>query len=459
MKLLLVISATLLLAITISAQIGGTAQVGGTTRMSRIIEPENLPSARFGYVARDLPSCVPGAVLSTFPDSTALHNDATASGSLRPTTQVVGERCAVYYDGVNDTMVIPNTVTQNTRNTTLFMVIYPDRVYAIESPIGLLTHKVVPLSFNGQWTFWGDSGITPFSVSPEVTQNYVGPNVVWPHVMMLQHTATGTVLRLNGVDYTGPAIASATLTGGTLGQFDNDSAWFKGYQFEMWGFESIPDETRDALYTQFLNAYRPGYSATQNLIVTIGSSNTLGLRATTQPKSYPGKLIDLLNSDGKPYQIYNDALNGYGLGAMQNRFAAYVTPKYSASRSKNIAIIAVAAYADLSSSQTGAQVYANLTTMISNLQATGYTVIVTTQTPSAFSGWTAPIEAQRVNFNNAVRANAAGANCTVDTDAVASLSDPTNLTYFYKDGAEFDGHLTDAGLAVLAQTIHDICTF
>lgn len=455
MKQFLVASLLLIsLCLPVSPQVRGTGRISGTGFITTTLDSSKLSSTTFSYRANKLASCVPGTPLSTFTDSTALHNDATGSGSARPTTEVVGGRCVTKWDGVNDAMTNAG-LNQDTRSTTLFLVLIPNRMYAIESPIGLGANKVVPVAYNGAWTYWGDVGITTVSPSPLIMNNYVGPDVYNPTVLMIQHTASGTLMRVNGVDSTGVAIASATINDLTLGQFSNNSAYFDGYILVAEGHRDITDANRDAAYNQFVTDYRYTYSTTQNLIVFIGSSNTLGFRETTQPNSYPGVLLDALKGDGKIYQGYNDGVSGQSFGGMSARLATYITPLYSAGRSKNIAIISVAAYVDLVGGASGADTYTLLTSLVSSLKATGWTVIVTTQTPSAHPSWTAAVETQRGLFNSAVMNNAAGADCAVNTDGVANLTVPTNATYFYNDAGTFDGHLTGdsstAGLGQLAQ--------
>jgi hypothetical protein len=246
-----------------------------------------------------------------------------------------------------------------------------------------------------------------------------------------------------------------------VGQFTNKSAYYQGLVSDVLVAKNMPLDTAYAVDLALNNPNRPPYSASQKTLVALGSSNTLGLRATAQTLSYSSVLIGLLRADGKDYQLANFAHNGYGLGAM-----AALLPDIDALcdtiATKCTVSIAVAAYVDLIGGQTAAQVYTNLTSIVDHLHAHGDTVIVSTQTGSGYSGWTTAVNTQKANWNNLVRTNAAGADCIVNTDAVAGLSDPTDENFFWKDPNspfEFDGHIKDLAGSVLAQKEHDTCTF
>lgn len=429
----------------------GGVETLGPERNTRLFNPAKLPSARAWYEADRIADFSSGSPLSTWVDASARGNNATRSGSSRPVMLTVGGLPTVTFDGTDDYMNIPSGLSQSNQATTFFAVVYPTVLYkltGIDPYIELSPFRATLLSYFGQWIYQDGAGGNGPATALPVTPNYVGPDSISPSVLMLQQTASSTLIRANGVDYTGDAIASHTATGGFIG-FSNGVFYFKGSLYVVGVFENMPDANREAVYNHLMNKYRYTYSSTENLIIAVGDSLTNGLGSTAQQNAYPSRLVDLLRTGGKDYQLYNDGMNGQGIGHVAARFAAYVTPKYSASRSKNVVII-LAPINDMlaATTGTGAVTYATLASAISTLKATGFTVYVATCPPS--TDITGQRETERVIYNNAIRGNAAGADAVVNLDAVVDLQDPSNTTY-YLDGR----HMTDAGYALVAQKIHD----
>lgn len=422
-------------------------------------DPALLASARAWYETDRLPGFSAGAAPGTFPDATPAARDATqGTAGSRPTMQMRGSFKALHFDG-GDFMTIPSSLSLNTRTLTLFAVVYPT-----------IRHNANPQAYFGSQTAsvyvslldrlsnynFFNGGPTGFPTGVDsggyVVSNYAGKvggsDRFAPAVLMLQQTAAGSTLRVNGLDQTGGSVVtSATMTGGTLGAF-NGGTFFDGDLYCLGVFESMPDADRDAVYSALLAKYGYTYSTSQNLIVTLGDSITQGVGTTSQLSEWPSQLVGLLNADGKPYQLYNDARSGARILNVSNRLSTYVTPKYSASRTKSIAVLWVGSN-DIFNADSGATAYTNLSAVIATLKATGWTVAVPTMLPRTdVSG---AKETQRGNFNAAILGNAAGADYTVDLTGVANLQNPADATYFAADAT----HLNDAGGGLVAQKTYD----
>ncbi len=99
---------------------------------------------------------------------------------------------------------------------------------------------------------------------------------------------------------------------------------------------------------------------------------------------------------------------------------------------------------DINANVTASTLYPQLVAYCQRAQESGFEVLVFTTLPRSSSSSTQ--EAERVSYNALIRANYASfADGLVDVALDASLTDPTNLTY-YSDGT----HLTNTGTTVVA---------
>lgn len=420
-------------------------------------DPARLASARGWYEADRVPGWNVGSTLATLPDATSAANDATqGTAGSRFEMQTRGGVKVLRADG-GDFMTIPASLSLNTRALTLFAAVYPTlrhnpspQAYFGSQTGGVFVSLLDRLS---NYNFF-NAGPTGFPTGVDsgayIASNYAGKvggsDRFAPSVLMLQQTASQSTLRVNGLDQTGGSVVtSATMTGGTLGAF-NAGTFFNGDLYCVGIFESMSDAERDAVYAWLLAKYGHTYT-TQNLIVTLGDSLSQGVGTTSQLNEYPSQLVGLLNSDGKPYQLYNDARSGARITHVSTRLSTYVTPKYNASRTKNFAVLWSGSN-DIFNSDSGATTYTNLSAVIATLKATGWIVVVPTMLPR--SDVTAGKETQRGNFNAAILGNAAAANYVVDMTGIANLQNTADATYF-SDTI----HLTDAGYGLVAQAVHD----
>jgi len=94
---------------------------------------------------------------------------------------------------------------------------------------------------------------------------------------------------------------------------------------------------------------------------------------------------------------------------------------------------------------TAATVYSRITSWIQGRQAAGFRVIVLTILPCTKAGTPAGYEAERLDLNTLINANAAGADGIADIAADALLDDADDPVYFFDKL-----HLTTAGYGVVA---------
>ena len=162
-------------------------------------------------------------------------------------------------------------------------------------------------------------------------------------------------------------------------------------------------------------------------------------------KNTPNQLDALLT---KPRRIYNMGVHGETMATAY----AQRTGRYSATFASGIPNVAFLQYGtnDIGAGTTGANLYANTATpFVSFLQGLGFKVVICTILPRADGPWSAALETERVNYNNAVRGNAASADAVLDLTANPTMGNgnagnttlypdnlhPSSLGYRYLAGA------------------------
>ena len=160
-------------------------------------------------------------------------------------------------------------------------------------------------------------------------------------------------------------------------------------------------------------------------VVMIGDSimEGTGSRALA---NMPGQLDAQLT---KPRRLYNMGVHGE---RMSTAFAQR-TGRYTATIATGVPNIAFLQYGtnDIGAGTTGASLYADTAApFIAFLQGLGFATAIATLLPRADGSWSADMETQRVAYNDAVRANTAGADFVLDLAAnpamgsIAAASDP-----------------------------------
>jgi hypothetical protein len=131
-------------------------------------------------------------------------------------------------------------------------------------------------------------------------------------------------------------------------------------------------------------------------------------------------------------------------------FSTAVQPLFNQSYARNIVSFFEVRNDVTFNAVTLNQAIANVQAYVTQARANGWEVLLITPTPT-----TQTTNSQNtiiLDFNTWLRANPTWSDIPiVDTAAHASLSDPTNLTFFNADGL----HLTDAGYAIIADLVED----
>jgi hypothetical protein len=85
---------------------------------------------------------------------------------------------------------------------------------------------------------------------------------------------------------------------------------------------------------------------------------------------------------------------------------------------------------------TGGYLYAVLTSFVASAHSIGLYVVVDTLLPRQDSNWAPAMEQQRLEYNNLVRANAAGADAVNDLASDPVIGDGTNpaTSAYFGDG-------------------------
>ena len=172
-------------------------------------------------------------------------------------------------------------------------------------------------------------------------------------------------------------------------------------------------------------------------VIFMGDSNTDGQNAT-RSQCMPNVVAKLLGN-WNHVEYLNYGVGSATIASHITNFASY-TAQRDASLGKNIAVFAGGYYNDETSGLTYAQAYANLTTLVGNLQSAGFTVAVGTMFPGGTE--TGAQVAWRQGINGLILANSAAADAVINTTPTGS--DPGWEAWCT---ANLNGHLSDAGYA------------
>ena len=177
-------------------------------------------------------------------------------------------------------------------------------------------------------------------------------------------------------------------------------------------------------------------------VILIGDSIMEGTGSRAL-KNMPNQMDVLLT---KPRRIYNMGVHGERMSTAYSQRDGRYTPVF-ASGVPNVAFLQYGTN-DIGAGTTGANLYANTTTpFVSALQGMGYKVVICTILPRVDGPWSAAMETERVNYNNAVRGNAAAADAVLDLTANPTMGNGNaGNTTLYPDGL----HPSSLGYAYLA---------
>lgn len=187
-------------------------------------------------------------------------------------------------------------------------------------------------------------------------------------------------------------------------------------------------------------------------VVTDGNSLTSGTQASTpEVTGYPPVLMRdalIASQASHPlayWSVKSTGVSGATTTTRTSVFNTEVQPLYNIAYAKNIVVFFEAVNDFVTNNASVAQALANYVAYVHQARVNGWTVLLCTTPPTTNTGNNANTRVPA--FNTLLRAAPTLTDLPlVDLAANASLSDPTNLTFFNADGL----HLTDAGYAVLA---------
>lgn len=383
-----------------------------------------------------------------------------ASGNGRTATQgTANKRPAVdtttfglatpAFDGVNDEMTIPAGVSVPQNDFCIAVRFWSDGPRATGQAACLFQLGAVACWMQPDWSLIFQSG---FAVSGTPRIRY-GDNVV-----LFRSNGSRVKLTVNGVDYTGSALASATLSGGRLGWFAADALAANHRYADAVVYGADLSDANSALLTTYLAspvAVAPT-AYTDPLVLCYGNSITNGSISSSAGTAWAG-LVDaaITGSVGRFGFPVNTTAN------LQAKLPSQIQPLFFAGRAKNVCVMQEIIN-DLYFGGTGAGAYDRIKTLCQTITGYGFDVVLLDATPRQDTGVPGDYETQRTSVNGSLatdfptataksRVFAADAGITyarylVKLSANTNLSDPLNATYFNADKV----HLTDAGHAQVA---------
>jgi lysophospholipase L1-like esterase len=187
-----------------------------------------------------------------------------------------------------------------------------------------------------------------------------------------------------------------------------------------------------------------------------GNSITAGTGATSALlNAWPPVCTNLLTASqaSHPSTVWVNKRIAISGNTTQQRiaaFAAEAAPLFSLGYSRNVITFFEVVNDIVTNAVNLATAITNVQTWVSLARRTGFSVMLATPTPTTNTGNGANVLVPQ--FNTWLRANPQWSDYPiVDLAANASLSNPSNLTFYNVDGL----HPTDAGYAVMAQLFHD----
>lgn len=180
-------------------------------------------------------------------------------------------------------------------------------------------------------------------------------------------------------------------------------------------------------------------------VVWEGDSRTTGTGATNSAYHYPSQAVRKLTG---VWSASNVGTGGNTVATMITQISAEVAPLFSATNSKNIAVL----WGGVNDNTDATTMHNRISSWCSTVRALGFKVVVCTEIDAQSaahlaSGWHAT---NYPALNTLIRANwTSYADAIADLGANANLQDATNVTYFNADLV----HLTNAGYGVVAGVV------
>jgi hypothetical protein len=283
--------------------------------------------------------------------------------------------------------------------------------------------------------------------------------------MIVRFTATNIDVQyeVNGfrssesISLTTTPIAHESASKFTLGYDPGSNSDLYGFVSQVVGVNRAISDSEESGLMSWLTAQPipPAFPVTEPLVAIIGDSIANGDQVPG-PQTWAFTMLGDLANTYPDVQLLNDAINGGGIPMVKNSiYSEDILPWYSASRAKNVLIVAAGTNDLVSVAGGGAFVSDVLDSyygLLASAQATGWKTVACTVLPR--SDFTTP--AAQSNFDNAraafnadVVANYANyADALADVAAISGMGaagDSTNVTYYSVDKI----HPNGAGHALL----------
>jgi lysophospholipase L1-like esterase len=360
-------------------------------------------------------------------------------------------------DGINDYLDIPSGVSVPQADFAIFARFWSDGPRSTQQAATIFSLGGVATWVQPTWELY-HSG---YSVSGTAYPRH-GDNL-----FALRSNGSRVKLTLNGVDYTGAALAPGTLSGGTIGRHAADALASNHRYAEMVVYGADPSDADAAKVVAWLRSGRVGFppaSYAAPLLIFDGNSMTYGAGSSGISGTYPNQLIAAL---ADPVVGGNFGVSGQETDGMIADSPAQIDPLCSfTTRTKNV-VVAWEGTNDIRAGASAATAFANLKAYCQARKDVGYRVILLTIPPRSDVGTPGTFDDDRSSVNASLRADfptsttatrvfrpgvgVTYADLLVDVAANATIGDAgdeANTTY-YDDLV----HMTDAGYALVAADV------
>lgn len=233
------------------------------------------------------------------------------------------------------------------------------------------------------------------------------------------------------------SIAHETASNWQLGYDGNLNADIYGFVSQVVGVNRAVSDTETGRLMTWLSAQPipEAFPVTQPLVAISGDSIANGDQIPGW-QSWPFRMLGNFQSTNPDVQLLNTAANGAGIPKVKNSdYSDFVLPWYSASRAKNILIVA-AGTNDLIGTNVS-DVLDRYYGLLDSARATGWKTVACTVLPRSDTGLPAAFETGRTAFNADVVAHyASHADALANVAAITGMGaagDSDNLTYYTAD--------------------------
>jgi hypothetical protein len=264
--------------------------------------------------------------------------------------------------------------------------------------------------------------------------------------MIVRFTPTGVNVQydINGMrtsESIVATIASETASNFILGYDPNNAASMYGFVSQVVGVNRAVSDAEETGLMNWLTAQPipDAFPVTMPLVAILGDSIANGDQVAGW-QSWAFRMLADLNDINPDVQLLNAASNGSGIPTVRDSaYSDYVLPWYSASRAKNILILASGTN-DLASAGNLSDLLTRYYALLDSARATGWKVVACTvlprSDPTMLAGL-AGFETARTAFNSDIVANwASHADALANVAAISGMGavgDSNNTTLYSVD--------------------------